>query len=142
MKRLLIIVFLFVGSNIYAQDAVLSEQDGIVLTQKLSKLQDGEKKDTYLLSVKATNKNSYDVFYQGPKNGVNPFFFEVTIRNLNDYIYLIASESKLMTLDGKLFFIKAGGTVSGEKEFKIAKGVTPIVTSKFLNELKQISEFR
>jgi hypothetical protein len=142
MKRLIILFFLLASSNIYAQESVLSEQDGVVLSQNLSKLQNGEKKDTYLLSVKATNKNSYDVFYQGPKNGVNPFFSEVTVRNLNEYIYLIASESKLMTTEGKLFYIKAGGTINGEKEFKIAKGVTPIITSKFLNELKQVSEFR
>jgi len=82
------------------------------------------------------------MYYQGPRNGVNPFFSEVTVRNLNNYIYLIGTESRLMTADGKLFYIKAGGTINGEKEFKIGKGVTPIITSKILSELKQISEFR
>lgn len=142
MKRLIIILLLLIGSKIYAQEATISEQDGIVLSYKLSKLKDGEKKDTYLLSVKAMNKNNFDVFYKGPANGINPFFSEVTVRNLNEYIYLTGTESKLMTVDGKLFYIRAGGAISGEKEFKIEKGSTPIITSKFLKELKPISEFR
>ncbi len=136
------LTLLLLCSKVYAQDAMLFDQDGIVMSYKLTKLQDGDKKDTYLLTVKAVNKNSFDLFYQGPKNGVNPFFSEVNIRNGNDYLYLSATESRLMTSEGKLFYIKAGGTVNGEKEFKVGKGVTPIITSKFFSDLKPISEFR
>lgn len=142
MKRLIIIILLMAGTRLFAQDTTLSDQEGVFISYKLSKLQDGDKKDTYLLSVKATNKNAFDLFYQGPKNGVNPFFSEVTVRTLNDYIYLTATPSKLMTTDGKLYYIKAGGTVNGETEFKIGKGITPVITSKLVTELKQISDFR
>lgn len=142
MKKLTFLFLLFVSAHAYSQDTILSEEDGITLSYKLSKLQDGDKKDSYLITVKATNKNTFDVFYNGPKNGVNPFFAEVTVRNIDQNVYLTATESKLMTSEGRLYYLRASGSVSGEKEFKIGKGITPVITSKFFNDLKQISEFR
>lgn len=141
MKKLLLLL-LFASSAAYAQDAIVSEQDGIEISYKLTKLSENEKKDSYLMVVKATNKNTYDAFYQGPKNGVNPFLATVTIRNINTDIYLIANESKLLTADGKLYYIKPSGSISTEKEFKIDKGVKPVVTAKFWSDLKPITDFR
>lgn len=141
MKRI-IILFLFISMKVSAQDINLLEQSGITLTYQLIKLSETEKKDTYLLVVKANNKNNYDAFYQGPKNGVNPFFGEVTVRNANAMIYLTGTESKLSTVDGKLLYLKSLSTMSFEKEFKIDKEQKPIITAKFFGDLDNVSELR
>lgn len=141
MKRI-IILFLFISIKVSAQDINLLEQSGIALTYQLTKLSETEKRDTYLLVVKANNKNNYDAFYQGPKNGVNPFFGEVTVRNASAMIYLTGTESKLSTVDGKLLYLKSLGTISFEKEFKIDKGQKPVITAKLFSNLNNISELR
>lgn len=141
MKKLLFLL-LFVTSGAYAQDVIITEQDGITISYNLTKLSENEKKESYLMVVKATNKNLYDAFYQGPKNGINPFCATITIRNINTEVHLIGNESRLFTAEGKLYFIKSMGSISAEKEFKIDKGVKPVVTSKFWSEIKPISDFR
>lgn len=133
---------MFLGASAFAQDAVLLNQNGVEITYKLTKISESGKKDNYLVTVNATNKNNFDSFYQGPKNGVNPFFATITIRNADKEVYLIATESKLFTTEGKLFYIKPNGTVSEEREFKIDKGTAPIITAKFVSEMKSISDFR
>ena len=141
MKRL-IFILLLIGTKIHAQDASLLEQNGIVLSYQLTKLSETEKKDTYLLVVKAVNKNSYDAFYQAPKNGVNPFFGEIIVRNANAMVYLTGTESKLSTADGKLHYLKSLGTMTFEKEFKIDKAQKPIITAKLFHDLSNISDLR
>lgn len=69
MKKLLFLL-LFVTSAACAQDVVITEQNGIIISYNLTKLSENEKKESYLMVVKATNKNPYDAFYQGPKNCV------------------------------------------------------------------------
>ncbi|RZL46599.1 MAG: hypothetical protein EOP00_14525 [Pedobacter sp.] len=141
MKKLLFLLLL-VTTGAYAQDVVVTEQNGIEISYKLTKLSENEKKDSYLIVVKATNKNAYDAFYQGPKNGVNPFCATVTIRNNNTEVHLIGNESRLLTADGKLYYIKTSGSITAEKEFKIDKGVKTVVTAKFWDEVKPITDFR
>jgi len=141
MKKLLILL-LFVSSVAIAQDVIITEQYGIEVSYKLTKLSENSKQETYLITVKSMNKNPYDAFYQGPKNGVNRFCLTVSIRNANADVNVIANESRLFTTDGKLYFIKSMGSILTEKEFKLDKGLTPIVTAKFWGEVKGISDFR
>ncbi|RYF26772.1 MAG: hypothetical protein EOO42_00515 [Flavobacteriales bacterium] len=141
MKNLLFLL-LFITSGVFAQDSVLTELNGIEISYKLTKLSDDEKKDSYLIVVKATNVNMYDAFYQAPKGGVNHFFVTVTIRNVNKEVSLTGNESRLLTSDGKLYYLKPFGSVSVEKKFKIDKGIKPVLTPKFLHELTSIAEIR
>lgn len=125
-----------------AQDSQLDDKDGVVISYKLTKIKEDIKKDTYLVVCKAKNNNDYDIFYEAAGNKVNPFFATVTVRNSDDYIYLTGLESKLYTSNKILFYLKKGGSITAEKEVKIAKGVTPILTNEFVTPLKIISDIR
>lgn len=142
MKRIILTLAILLPIFVNAQESQLDDKDGVIISYKLTKIKEDTKKDTYLVVCKAKNNNDYDIFYEASNNKVNPFFSTVTIRNSDDYIYLIGTESKLYTSNKVLFYIKKGGSVTAEKEFKIAKGLTPILTNEFLMPLKTISDIR
>ncbi|PRY48049.1 hypothetical protein B0I27_11737 [Arcticibacter pallidicorallinus] len=141
MKHLLTLAFLTLALTGIAQETSVLEQNGISISYTLTKLSAGEKKDTYLLNVKAMNKNTFDMFYQGPKNGVNPFLCEITIRKIDTYVYMTAPQSKLATLEGKLHYLRANDVLTAEKEFKVASNEKPIITAKLFGPLRPISDF-
>lgn len=141
MKQVILLFLTSFSLNVFSQEISLLDQNGVNISYTLTKLSTGEKKDTYLLSVKATNKNSFDIFYQGPKNGVNPFFCEVTVRKIDSYLYMTAPESKLLTVGGKLHFMKPNDVITTEKEFKVNTNEKPIITAKFVSPLRSISDF-
>lgn len=141
MKRLLLLFCLFPLFS-KAQDVEFEKKDGVVLTYKLTKLREDVKKDTYLLVVKAINKNDYPVFYQGPANNVNPFLASVTVRNSDDNINLTANPSRLTADNRKLYYLDKGSEISEEKEIKVLKGQLPIITGKFWSDVKNILEFK
>lgn len=142
MKRIILTLATLLPIFADAQESQLDDKDGVIISYKLTKIKEDAKKDTYLVVCKAKNDNDYDVFYEASNNKVNPFFSTVTVRNNDDYIYLIGTESKLYTNNKILFYIKKGSSVTAEKEFKIAKGLTPILTNEFLTPLKTISDIR
>ncbi|QNK64257.1 hypothetical protein H7F33_07170 [Pedobacter sp. PAMC26386] len=142
MKNILLLFLLFATIVVKAQDTPLDEKEGVSLSYKIIKLKEDAKKDTYLITVKATNKSDSDLFYEASSNKVNPFFASATVRNGDTDIYITGLESKLYTANKALFYIKKGGSVSSDKEFKIAKGTLPVITSEFLTPLKNISEIR
>ena len=141
MKKLVLPFLVILTLNTFSQEASLLDQNGINISYSLTKLSSGEKKDTYLLSVKAINKNAFDIFYQGPKNGENPFFCEVTVRKIDSFVYMAAPESKLLTAEGKLHYMKSNDVITAEKEFKVASNEKPIITAKFFGALRPISSF-
>ncbi len=154
----LLTISLFFYSCLQAQDKLtLNNQEGIYVTYELTKIEEGSKKDTYLAVVKAENKNDYDVFYSVPltkqANGTttvsileNKLFSQTSVRNstgiFGDNINLTGQETKLITNDNKLLYsISKGNFITAEKEFKVKKGVKPIITNTFLLSLKSIDNF-
>jgi hypothetical protein len=142
MKKLTLALILLFPFVLKAQDVQLDEKDGISISYKLSKISTDSKKDTYLLVCKATNTKDYDLFYQVPPTHPNPFFAVITVRSIDRYLYITGTESKLSGKDGKLYYIKKGGFISQEKEFKFAAGSTPIITSEFNGNFREITDFR
>lgn len=142
MRKLTLLFLLSIPFLAKSQDIPVSDVDGVFVSYKLTKLKEDAKKDVYLITVKAVNKNDFDVFYEGPTNGVNPFLATTSIRNANTEIYLTGEKSKLRTEKAVLYYIKKGGSITSEKEVKINKGVAPIVTNEFVSQPKTISEFR
>ncbi len=158
MKIPLLTLSLFFFSFLQAQDKIsLNNQDGIYVTYELTKIEDGPKKDTYLAVVRAENKNDFDVFYSIPlikqANGTtgisileNRLFAQSSVRNslslFGDNINLTGNETKLITNDNKILYsISKGNFITNEKEFKVKKGVKPILTNTFLLPLKSIDNF-
>lgn len=142
MKKIALLFLLAIPLFVNAQDVAVADKDGVFISYKLTKIKEDTKKETYLISVKASNKNDYDVYYEGPTNKVNPFFCTLTIRNTKDNIYLTGSESRLMSVNKPLFYIKRGSYVSADKEVKVDKGSSPVLTADFLSELKDIVQYR
>jgi len=158
LKISLLPLTLFFYSFLQAQDKVsLNNQDGIHVSYELTKLNEGSNKDTYLAVIKAENKNDYDVFYGIPlvkqANGTtsisileNKLFAQSSVRNstglFGDNINLTGHETKLFTNDNKILYtIPKGEFITSEKEFKVKKGVKPILTNTFLMSLKSIDNF-
>lgn len=139
------------------EKTVLNNQDGIFVTYELTKIEETSKKDTYLAVVKAENKNDYDVFYGIPltkaANGTitisalqNKSFAQTNIRNgtglFGDNASLTGIESKFFTNDNKILFsISKGNFITSEKQFKVKKGVKPIITNTFLIPCKSLDYF-
>ena len=110
-----------------------------------------------MIAVWYENKNDYDVFYSVPltrqANGSttvsileNKLFAQSSVRNstslFGDNINLSGQETKFITNDNKiLYFISKGNFITAEKEFKVKKGVKPILTNTFLLPLKSIDNF-
>lgn len=153
----LTITTVFYSSLIAQTKSTLNNQDGVQVSYELTKIEDGSKKDTYLVVLKAENMNDHDVYYSVPlskqANGSlavsileNKLFAQSTVRNstglFGDNINLAGQETKLTTNDNKvLYAISKGSFVTSEKEFKVKKGVNPIITNTFLMPIKSIDNF-
>ena len=152
------VLLLLLTTHSHAQEKItLNNQDGIYVSYELTKIEDGGKKDTYLAVVKAENKNDFDVYYSIPltvqSNGnteisilENRKFAQSSVRNstslFGDNINLGGEQTKLITNDNKILFsIPKGNFITAEKEFKVKKGVKPIITNTFLLPLKSIDNF-
>jgi hypothetical protein len=158
LRFTLLTISFFFYSFLQAQDKViLNNQDGMYVSYELTKIDAGTKKDTYLVVVKAENKNDYDVFYSVPltkqangSNAVsileNKLFAQSVVRNstalFGDNINLAGQETKLITNDNRILYsISKGNFITAEKEFKVKPGVKPIITNTFLLPLKSIDNF-
>ncbi len=155
------ILTLFIGccfTSLFAQEKItLNNQDGIQVSYELTKMDEGDKKDTYLVIVKAENTNDFDVFYSIPltkqPNGnfavsasQNLHFAQTSVRNttalFGEHVNLKGADTKLTTNDHKILFtIPKGGFVTGEQKFKVKKGVKPVLTNTFLFPLRALDRF-
>nr|WP_199156363.1 hypothetical protein [Pedobacter sp. ASV2] len=142
MKNLFFAVLFVLPFLAKSQDVALNDVDGVYVSYKLVKLKEDSKKDTYLLTCKALNKNDFDVYYLAPANKVNPFFSSLTVRNGNETLYFIGTESRLVTGNRVLFYLKKGGSYTLDKEIKVQKGVVPVLTNEFVSDLKPITDYR
>lgn len=160
MKLKLIALLFICNAKLFAQQVIeLKNQDGVYISLELTKLSsDGDKKDKYLFSIKAENKNDYDVYYevqdipagnstayaqaQGYKN-----FAELTAQNSVGFLStgkegIAGRESKYKTSSGKvLFYIPSKSSLTSETKFSFKKDEKPIVTCVFIKSLKKIAEF-
>lgn len=62
----LTVTTIFYSSLIAQTKSTLNNQDGIQVSYELTKIEDGSKKDTYLVVLKAENTNDHDVYYSVP----------------------------------------------------------------------------
>jgi hypothetical protein len=158
MKTILLVVSLSICYSLTAQEKItLNTQDGIQVTYELTKMDDGDKKDTYLVIVKAENTNSHDVYYSVPMtkqaNGTfvvsataNLLFAQTSVRNstslFGDHVNLKGTETKITTNDNKLLYtLPKGAFISGEQKFKVKKGAKPVLTNTFLLSLKPLDYY-
>jgi len=158
LRIILLITTLFINNFLKAQvKNEINDQDGIYVTYELTKIEENSKKETYLAIIKAENKNDFDVFYSVPlttqANGSKSVgilqskgFSQIAVRNgtgfFGDYQTLVGTETNLITNDNFILFtIPKGKFVTGEKEFKVKKGVKPIITNTFLMPFKKLDLF-
>lgn len=158
MKTFLLAACLSICYSLTAQEKItLNTQDGIQVTYELTKMDDGDKKDTYLVIVKAENTNDHDVYYSIPltkqANGTyvvpvtaNLLFAQTSVRNstslFGDQVNLKGTETKITTNDNKLLYtIAKGSFITGEQKFKVKKGAKPVLTNTFLLSLKPLDYY-
>ena len=153
-------IFLLISSLGYSQEKIeLKNQDGVFITCELTKLSSAtDKKDKYLFSIKAENKNAYDVYYDVAltKNKVgdkeyesyaSKNFAQVNARNSIGFLSsskegIAGQETKLKTNDNKvLFTIPKGEFVTTESRFTFKKDEKPIITSSFAKSMKKLDFF-
>ncbi len=156
--KFLLLSFLVLSFYVQGQDVItMNSQDGVEVSYQLTKISAGSKKDSYLVVIKAENKNDFDLFYSVPLSKqadgsstlsalANKSFAQSTVRNstglFGDNVNLNGSETKMMTNDDRLLFtITKGGFITGEKEFKVKTGIKPIITNTFLMPMKSIDNF-
>lgn len=158
MRNLLIVFCLFISYSLTAQEKItLNAQDGVQVTYELTKMDEGDKKDTYLVIVKAENTNNHDLYYSIPMTkqtngtyavpvGANLVFAQTSVRNstalFGDNISLKGTETKITTNDNKLLYtIPKGSFITGEQKFKVKKGAKPVLTNTFLLPLKPLDYY-
>lgn len=158
MKNIGIVFFLFCFNLLNAQQKIdLSNHQGVVISYKLTKLDSSDdKKDKYQATVSAENQNDYDLFYtvqpSNPYRFVEGDNFEkcfVKIDVTNSRLFsggitnLQGQLTRLLLLDKgwMLYLIPKKETVSQNFTFTVSKGVTPVVTEKFIKRLNKLSAF-
>jgi len=160
MRIKLTSILLLIISFGFSQDKIeLKNQDGVFITCELTKLSNAtDKKDKYLFSIKAENKNNYPVYYEVPiiktkignqetESYGTKNFAEINARNSIGFLSfgiesIAGQETKLRTNDNKvLFTIPKGEFITTETKFSFKKDEKPIVTSIFLKSMRKIDFF-
>lgn len=160
MKLILTVILQLFFLNAFCQEKIeLKNQDGVFITCELTKLSNAkDKKDKYLFSIKAENKNDYAVYYEVPvtksKIGDQEYesygsksFAEVNARNSIGFLNgsaegIVGQETQLRTNDNKvLFTIPKGEFITTESKFSFKKGEKPIITSIFKKSMRKLDFF-
>ncbi|MFI5221858.1 MAG: hypothetical protein ACHQK8_06005 [Bacteroidia bacterium] len=161
MKNIFIGFLLLSFTTMHAQEKLeLGNQDGIYVTCEFTKISDNGKKDKYVCSVRAENRNNYDVYYTvaliKDANGAEVVnsaegFSQVSVRNSTGLFgsgifgaqqTLKGQETKFKTTDNKmLFMIGRGQFISSEFDFHVLKGEKPIITNTFSKSLQKSGFF-
>lgn len=157
--KLTSIFLLFISFGFGQEKIELKNQDGVFITCELTKLSNAtDKKDKYLFSIKAENKNDYPVYYEVPitktkignretESYGTKNFAEINARNSVGFLSfgtegIAGQETKLRTNDNKaLFTIPKGEFVTTETKFSFKKDEKPIITSSFLKSMRKLDFF-
>jgi hypothetical protein len=160
MRIKLTSILLLIISIGFSQDKFeLKNQDGVFITCELTKLSNAtDKKDKYLFSIKAENKNDYSVYYEVPvtitkigdlefESYGNKNFAEVNARNSIGFlssstVSITGQETKLRTNDSKaLYTIPKGEFITTESNFSFNKDEKPIITGIFFKSMRKLDFF-
>ncbi len=137
----------------------LPMSNGVRLSYSLTKTGEKGKSDQYVIVVTAQNTNPYALYYPVPmmkqtdgQYKLNSFekksFCDVTIENSTglksvvDKSANVAGEQTSLTTrkNEVLFKLAPGQTVTADFKFKVKDGNQPLITSRFVNPLKQLHE--
>ena len=157
MNKIVIVLFLLCFKVLNAQQKIeLSNHQGVVTSYKLTKLDSSDdKKDKYLATVLAENQNDFDLFYTVQPS--NPYRFVegdsyekcfVKIDVTNSRLFsggitnLQGQLTRLQLLNGwLLYLLPKKETITHNVSFTVSKGVTPVVTEKFIKRLNKLSAY-
>lgn len=140
MKKLLLILFIL---PFMAQSQTsIDEKDGILFTYTINKLKEDAKFTYYSASVKVVNSNDFELFYQGSKNKVNPFFATIEESNSGESYYFEGVPSRLQLGDIPLYYLKPKSSFSTTKEFKVKKDVTPTFKLAYSNNFDRLNDLK
>lgn len=115
-----------------AQDyKLLSTENGIEVYGRIDLLDQGKKKDQYVLSAYATNTSGKEFFSEGP-------WITIKIVNSKSLIGNVASISgestTYSTINGSIVYrVKAGNKYEASSKFKVNSGLEPAITVSFSN---------
>lgn len=147
--------------NAQAQTSgTLNGRDGITLKYELSKIDDKDKKDQYVVVFTAINTNDYDLYYAVPmmkqkdstyklNSFENKSFCDLVVKNSTGLKSLIDNRAKVSGMETQfttrtnevLFKISKGQTMSGDLKFYVKSDQIPVLTNEFRTTLRKLDEF-
>ncbi len=160
MNKMFFACLLLICFNAMSQvEKVVSTSDGLEISYKYQKIEDGSSKDKYVVSVTATNKNNYGLYY-GVKTakGANGMITtdglastsvaKLVVRNsvgflASDDIKIKGEQTNLFANGQQLALFKfdAGRFYNYEQTFHVKHGDSLIVTFSYNYSPKDIQSF-
>lgn len=157
-KFLLPGLFLFTSLLSFAQEnVIIGTKDNVEISYQLTKLETNAKKDKYLISVTAQNKNNYNLYYPVAfiKNAdgsetlsplITTGFSKIVIRNstgwFGDGKQVAGQETTLKTENNEVLFnMEKDKIYNFETEFNVKHDDKPIITNSYGNSLRKLEEY-
>lgn len=157
-KLLITALFLFTNALTFAQEnVIIGTKDNVEISYQLTKLESNAKKDKYLISVTAQNKNNYNLYYPviffKNANGsetLSPLiptgFSKIVIRNstgwFGDGKQVSGLETTLKTENNEVLFnVENNKIYNFETEFNVKHDDKPIITNTYGSTLRKLEEF-
>lgn len=137
---LLLSFFTIIG--VYAQDyELIAEENGIEVYGRIDLLDQGKKKDQYVLSAYATNTSGKEFYSEGPWITIKIVNSKSLIGNVTS---ITGESSTFSTVDGNIVYrVKAGNKYETSSKFKVSSGLEPALTVSFSNNIADnLSDFR
>ena len=157
-KFLLPTLFLFTSLLSFAQEnVIIGTKDNVEISYQLTKLETNAKKDRYLISVTAQNKNNYNLYYPVVfiKNAdgsetLSPLiatgFSKIVIRNstgwFGDGKQVAGNLTTLKTENNEVLFnMEKDKIYNFETEFNVKHDDKPIITNSYNSSLRKLEEY-
>ena len=159
-NTLLLLTSLFLFTNLIAfgqENVIVGTKDNVEISYQLTKLETNAKKDRYLISVTAQNKNNYNLYYSVVffKNAdgsetLSPLiptgFSKIVIRNstgwFGDGKQIVGQETTIKTETNEILFnLEKNKIYNFETEFNVKHDDKPIITNTYGSTLRKLEEF-
>lgn len=159
-NKLLLLTSLFLFANLIAfgqENIVIGTKDNVEISYQLTKLDSNPKKDKYLISVSAQNKNNHNLYYgvelvknSNGTESTNPFlsngFSKIIIRNstgwFGDGKQIVGQETTVKTETNEILFnLEKNKIYNFETEFNVKHDDKPIITNTYGSTLRKLEEF-
>ena len=145
MKYLLTLLFTSFCFSVFAQETLLSKQDGIELYYEVSFIRTIKKKkktlDQYQLIIKAINKSNTDLY--ATSGSIASLKVANTTSLVGGSASVMGESTDIYTIDSAdVYKFPAGATETSTSKFRVTQGVKPTVTGQIESNYKGIEFFQ